>query len=125
MGQFSLTGRGGWYRREKHHKVMRKQRLQHLKTLFIHFMHFCGPWITHKELHSNTFWSSFKMTKIIVSNIFYYFLFAVSLGNKASNMSEKFRLDRKIGYRNTFYTKCINVKIDGIGPSIILRSIIG
>ena len=65
------------------------------------------------------------MTKIIVSNIFYYFLFAVSLGNKASNMSEKFRLDRKIGYRNTFYTKCINVKIDGIGPSIILRSIIG
>ena len=38
-------------------------------------------------------------------------------------MSEKFRLDRKIGFRNTFYTKCINVIIDNIGPSIILMSI--
>ena len=40
-------------------------------------------------------------------------------------MSEKFRLDRKIGFRNTFYTKCINVIIDSIGPSIIFRSIYG
>ena len=39
-------------------------------------------------------------------------------------MSEKFRLDRKIGFQNTFYTKCINVIIDSIGPSIILRSIV-
>ena len=38
-------------------------------------------------------------------------------------MSEKFRLDRRIGFRNTFYTKCINVIIDSNGPSIILRSI--
>ena len=38
-------------------------------------------------------------------------------------MSEKFRLDRKIRFQNTFYTKCINVIIDSIGPSIILRSI--
>ena len=38
-------------------------------------------------------------------------------------MSEKFKLDRKIGFQNTFYTKCINVVIDSIGPSIILRSI--
>ena len=38
-------------------------------------------------------------------------------------MSEKFRLDRRIGFQNTFYTKCINVIIDSIGPSIILRSI--
>ena len=38
-------------------------------------------------------------------------------------MSEKFRLDRKVGFQNTFYTKCINVIIDSIGPSIILRSI--
>ena len=38
-------------------------------------------------------------------------------------MSEKFRLDRKIGFQNT-YTKCINVIIDSIGPSIILRSIV-
>ena len=39
-------------------------------------------------------------------------------------MSEKFRLNRKIGFQNTFYTKCINVIIDSIGPSIILRSIL-
>ena len=39
-------------------------------------------------------------------------------------MSEKFRLDRKIGFQNMFYTKCINVSIDSIGPSFILRSII-
>ena len=26
-------------------------------------------------------------------------------------MSVKFRLDRKIGFQNTFYTKCINVKV--------------
>ena len=38
-------------------------------------------------------------------------------------MSEKIRLDRKIGFQNTFYTKCINDIIDSIGPSIILRSI--
>ena len=38
-------------------------------------------------------------------------------------MSEKFRLDRKIGFQNTFYKKCLNVIIDSIGASIILRSI--
>ena len=38
-------------------------------------------------------------------------------------MSEKFRLDRKIVFQNTFYTRCINIIIDSIGPSIILRSI--
>ena len=61
--------------------------------------------------------------KILVSNSFYHFLFAVSLGNKAFKMSEKCRLGRKIGFQNTFYTKNINVIIDSIGPSIILRSI--
>ena len=61
--------------------------------------------------------------KILVSNIFYHFLFAVSLGNWALNMSEKFRLDHRFCFQNTFYTKCINVIIDSIGPSIILRSI--
>ena len=39
-------------------------------------------------------------------------------------MSEKFRVDRKIGFRNTFYTKCINIINDSIGPSIIFRSIL-
>ena len=38
-------------------------------------------------------------------------------------MSEKFRLDRKIRFQKTFYTKCINIFIDSVGPSIILRSI--
>ena len=33
----------------KHHKIMRKQRFQHLKALFIHFMQFLGPWIRHKN----------------------------------------------------------------------------
>ena len=39
-------------------------------------------------------------------------------------MSGKFRPDRKIGFQNTFYKKCINVIIEGIGPSVILRSIL-
>ena len=39
-------------------------------------------------------------------------------------MYEKFKLDRKIGFQNMFYTKCINVITDSIGPSIILRSIL-
>ena len=39
-------------------------------------------------------------------------------------MSEKLRQDRKIGFQNMFCTKCINVTIDSIGPSIILRSIL-
>ena len=38
-------------------------------------------------------------------------------------MSEKFRPDRKIVFHNTIYTKCINVVIESIGPTIILRSI--
>ena len=64
-----------------------------------------------------------KWQKILVSNIFYLFLFAVSLINKVSKMSEKFRLDSKVGFQNMFYTKCINVIIYSIGPSIILWSI--
>ena len=48
-----------------------------------------------------------KLQKILVSNIFYHFLFAVSLGNKASKMSEIFSLDRKIGFQNTFH-QCYN-----------------
>ena len=79
---------------------------------------------THKfdiSMHSG---QVLKWQKFLVSNIFNHFLFAVSLSNWASKMSEKFKLDRKIGYQNMFYTKCINVIIDSIGPSIILRSIL-
>ena len=39
-------------------------------------------------------------------------------------MSEKIRLDRKTGLQNMFHTKYINVIVDSIGPSIILRSIL-
>ena len=70
-----------------------------------------------QKYHSNAFRSSFKMTKILLVQ------FSVSLGNWASKMSEKIRVDRKIGLQNTFYTKCINVITDSIGPSIILRSV--
>ena len=38
-------------------------------------------------------------------------------------MSEKFKLHRTIGFKNMFYTKYINLIIDSIRPSIILRSI--
>ena len=70
-------------------------------------------------------WVKFQNDKnILVSNIFYHFLFAVSCGNWAPKMPEKFRLDRIFCFQNTFYTKCINVIIDSIGPSIILRSIL-
>ena len=37
-------------------------------------------------------------------------------------MSKILRLDHKIDFQNTFYTKCINA-IDSIGPSNLLRSI--
>ena len=40
-----------------------------------------------------------KSLLVTFSNTFF---FAVSLGNKASKESEKIRLDRKIGLRNTF-----------------------
>ena len=60
-----------------------------------------------------------KSLLVIFSTIFFS---AVSLGSKASKMSDKFRLDPKIGFQNTFYTKCINVITDINGPSIILRS---
>ena len=58
-----------------------------------------------------------------MSNIFHHFLLPFHLAIWASKVSEKFRLDRKIGFQNTFHTKCIKIIIDGIGPSIILRSI--
>ena len=56
-----------------------------------------------------------KTVLVAFSTIFF---FAVSLGNWALKMSEKLRLDRKIGFQNMFYTKCINVIIDSIGPYI-------
>ena len=54
---------------------------------------------------------------------FDHILFAASLGRRASKVSEKFRLDSKIGFQNSLNTRCINIIIDSIGPLIILRSI--
>ena len=108
----------------KRHKIMQKQRFQHLKTFsFISFSSVAHGSHTKNDIpiHSG---QALKWQKILVNNIFYHFLFAVSLGNKASKMSEKIKLDRKIDFRNTFCTKCINVIIDSIGLSIILRSIV-
>ena len=84
-----------------------------------------GPWITHKNGIPIHLCQVLKLQKILVSNIFYLFLFAVSLGNRASKMVRKKRLNRKIGFQITYYTNCINVIIDSIGISIILRSIFG
>ena len=55
--------------------------------------------------------------------MFYHFHFAVSLGNKASKMSENLGKMVKLVFKIYFYTTCINVIIDSIGPSIILKSI--
>ena len=74
---------------------------------------------SHKKTHIG---QVLKWHKINVSNIFYHFLFVVSRGNRASKMSEKFRIDREIVFQNISYTKCINVIINSIGPSTILRS---
>ena len=83
----------------KHHTIMWKQRFQHLKAFFDHFMQFCSPWITFKKWHSVAFRSSVKMTKkSLLATFSIIFLFAASLGNWASKMSEKFRQDCKIGF---------------------------
>ena len=55
--------------------------------------------------------------------MFQHSLLPFHLAIKASKLSKNFRLDRRIVFHNTFYTKCINVIINSIGPSIILRSI--
>ena len=94
------------------------------KSIF-HSFHavLCSMNHTHKNDIPMHLGQVLKWQKILVSNIFYNFSFAILLGNWASKMSEKFRLYRKNGFQNTFYTKCINAIIESIGPSIILRSI--
>ena len=71
----------------KHNKIMRKKRFQHLKALFIHFMQLCGPWITHKQWHSNTFKSTFKMTKeslLETFSIIFFLLFHLAIRRQRS-----------------------------------------
>ena len=67
----------------KHHTIKWKQRFQHIKALFIHFMQFCGPWITHKNDIPVHLGQPLKWQKILVSNIFYLFCrFTWQLGVK-------------------------------------------
>ena len=69
----------------KHHTIMWKQRFKHLKAFFIHFMQFCGPWITHKKWHSNAFRSSFKMTKkslLVTFSSIFFLPFHLAIGHK-------------------------------------------
>ena len=72
----------------KHNKNYAKTEILASKSTF-HSVHaFMWSMDNTQKWHSNTFRSSFKMTKkILVCNIFYHILFAVSLGNKASKMS--------------------------------------
>ena len=123
-GQFSLTGRGEWYRRDQNTiKWCEHREISILK----HYSFIICSYVVHGS-HTKVdipihLGHVLKLHKIRVSNIFYLFHFDVSLGNRASKMSEKFRLDRKIGIHNMIYTNCINAIIKSIGPSIILRSI--
>ena len=108
----------------KHHKSMQKTKISASKSTY-HSFH-AVLWSmdrAHKKDIPIHLGQVLKRQKILVSNILYHCLLAVSLGNRASKMSEKFRLDRKNGFQNTFYAKRINIITDSIGPSIILRSI--
>ena len=69
----------------KHHTRMWKQSFQHLKAFFIHFMQFCGPWITHTKWHSDAFRSSFKMTKksmIVTISTIFFLPFRLAIGRQ-------------------------------------------
>ena len=92
---FSLKVRRGWYLRNLNtiKSCENRESDQHLKALFIHFMQFCFP---TQNSHSNTIRSSFEMTQNHVSNIFYHFHSAISLGSRASKMPANFRQNRKI-----------------------------
>ena len=63
-----------------------------------------------------------KKSLLVTCSTIFFLLFHLAIGRP--KMSKKIGLNCKIGFRNTFYTKWINVIIDSIGPSIILRSII-
>ena len=62
-----------------------------------------------------------KKSLLVTHSTIFFLPFHLAIGHKSC--PKKFRLDRKIGFQNTFYTKCIDVIIDSIGPSIISRSI--
>ena len=69
----------------KHHTIMWKQRFQHLKAFFIHFIQFYGPWITHKKWHSNASRSSFKMTKkplLVTFSTIFFLWFHLAIGRQ-------------------------------------------
>ena len=51
----------------------------------------------------------------------FFLLFHLAIGRP--RCPKKLKLDSKMCFQKTFYIKCINVTIDSIGPSVILRSI--
>ena len=82
-----FSQRKGWmvWKGLKHNKIMRKQRFQHLKAVFNHFMQFFGPWITNRKWHSNTFRSSFKMIEKSLFTTFsaiFFLLFHLAIRRK-------------------------------------------
>ena len=83
----------------KLHKILRKQRFQHLKAISIHFMQFCGPWITHKNgnpIHLGQVLNDKKSLLVTFSTIF-ILLFHLAIGRQ--------RCQKNLGYIvNTFYT---------------------
>ena len=69
----------------KHHTIIWKQGFQHLKAFFIHFIQFCGPWITHKKWHSSACRSSYKMTKIsllVTLSTIFFLPFHLAIGRQ-------------------------------------------
>ena len=108
----------------KHNKSMPKNILSS-KITFLSFHAVLWSMDNTQKMNFNTFKSSFKMTKkslLVTFSIIFFLLFHLAI--RRQRCPKKFRLDCKIGFQNMFYKKCINVIIDSIGPSIILRSIV-
>ena len=61
---------------------------------------------------------------IHANNIVCCFFIAVSLGSRAPKLPDEFRLDSKIDFQRTFFTKCTTILIDGTGPPIIEKFVI-
>ena len=69
----------------KHHKFMQKQRFQHLKALFIHFMQFCGPWLTHKNgipMHLGQVLKWQKKSLLVTFSTSFFLLFHLAIGRQ-------------------------------------------
>ena len=59
---------------------------------------------------------------LVTFSTIFFLLFHLAIGRQRCPKNWDY-VDRKIGFRKTFYTKCLYALIESIGPSIILRSI--